>query len=93
MEALADVFDEVNLAMDDEALAARCAAITTLITADSAATVEHLARRIHSASARAASPFVHVTAAVLPVEAARLTATCAEQRAEPIDRDVRQPAG
>ena len=69
-------FTNAIQAIQDEALAARCAATAILITAECAAAVEHLARRIHAASARAASPFEHVAAATLPVDRAALTETC-----------------
>jgi DNA-binding NtrC family response regulator len=72
------VVHDRNHAVEDEALAARCAATTILITADCAAAVERLARRIHAASACAASPFVHVAAAALPIDAAGLTEMCAD---------------
>jgi DNA-binding NtrC family response regulator len=77
MEAISDVVHEPNHALEDEALAARNAATTILITAECAAAVERLARRIHAASDRAASPFEHVAAATLPIDAAALTETCA----------------
>jgi DNA-binding NtrC family response regulator len=63
--------------VEDEELAARCAATTILITAAVAADMERLARRIHEVSAGAASPFVRVSAAALPITAAMLTKTCA----------------
>jgi len=44
-------------AVEHEDVAARCD-VTTLITASTATDVEHLARRIHAASARAACAFV-----------------------------------
>ncbi len=69
--------DELNHAVEDEALAATCATGTMLITADCAADVERLARRIHGASARAASPFAVVAAGGLSVDRAVLTQTCA----------------
>lgn len=59
-----------------EDVAARCSA-TTLITGSTAADVEHLARRIHAASSRAAYSFVQASAAELPVEPSALTKTCA----------------
>jgi DNA-binding NtrC family response regulator len=76
--AVTDMVSERNHAIEDETLAARCAATTVLITADSSAAVERLARRIHKASVRGASPFVLVEAATLPVDAAVLTGTCAD---------------
>ena len=76
--AVADVVHERNHAIEDVALAARCAAASVLITADCAAAVERLARRIHAASDRAAFPFVRVAAATLPVDAAVLTERCAD---------------
>ena len=63
--------------VEDEELAARCAATTIVITAAVAADVERLARRIHEGSAGVASPFVRVSAAALPITAAMLTKTCA----------------
>ena len=59
-----------------EHFAARCSA-TTLITGSTAAEVEHLARRIHAASSRAAHSFVQASAAELPVEPSALMKTCA----------------
>jgi DNA-binding NtrC family response regulator len=77
MEAIAVGFvAERHHAGEDEALAATELATTMLITADCAAGVEHLARRIHAASPRAASPFTLVAAAGLPVDTAMLTQTC-----------------
>lgn len=76
--AVADIVYERDHAIEDIALAARSAAATVLITADGVATVERLARRIHAASDRAASPFVLVAAATLPIDAAVLTETCAD---------------
>ena len=61
----------------DVALAAQCAATTVLITAASDEVIEHLARGIHAASARAARPFGLVAAATLPIDAG-LIARCAE---------------
>ena len=58
-------------AVEHEDVAARCA-VTTLITASTATDVEHLARRIHAASSRAAFSFVQASAAALPVEARAL---------------------
>jgi two-component system response regulator FlrC len=75
---VSDVVAHRNQAVDDEALAARCAATTVLITADCSDTVESLARRIHAASVRAASPFVLLRSATLPVDAAMLTEACAD---------------
>jgi DNA-binding NtrC family response regulator len=72
----ADVAYQPNDSVGDVTLAARCAADTMLITARCVADVEHLARRIHAASDRAACPFVQVMAATLPVDAAALTETC-----------------
>jgi len=63
-------------AVEHEDVAARCD-VTTLITASTATDVEHLARRIHAASARAACAFVQASAAALPVEAGALLETCA----------------
>jgi DNA-binding NtrC family response regulator len=63
-------------AVEHEDVAARCAA-TTLITAPTARDVEHLARRIHAASSRAACSFVHASAAALPVEPRALVEACA----------------
>jgi DNA-binding NtrC family response regulator len=63
-------------AVEHEDVAARWAA-TTLITAPTASEVEHLARRIHAASSRAACSFVQASAAALPVEARALLQTCA----------------
>jgi DNA-binding NtrC family response regulator len=77
METLAvGSVDEQSHAVEDEALAATCTTTTVLITAGSAAAVEHLARRIHAASARAASPFTVVAAAGLSSDRAILTQTC-----------------
>jgi len=74
--AVADVTDEgID---EDEVLAARWAATTILITADCAAAVVRVARRIHVASASAASPFVHISAAALPIDAAVLTKMCGD---------------
>ena len=63
-------------AVEHEDVAARCA-VTTLITASTATDVEHLARRIHAASSRAACSFVQASAAALPVDARALLVTCA----------------
>ena len=76
--AVTDTVNDRSLAIDDEALAARCSATTVLITADCSAAVERVARRIHAASGRAASPFVRVAAATLPIDAATLTETWAD---------------
>jgi DNA-binding NtrC family response regulator len=64
-------------AVPDDDLAARNAEMTVLITAASAADIESRARRIHTASARAASPFVQVTAAALPTDSEAFAETCA----------------
>jgi DNA-binding NtrC family response regulator len=61
---------------EDEDVVARCAA-TTLITASVVSDVERLARRIHAASPRAASPFVHVSASALPTDPGALSDACA----------------
>jgi two-component system, NtrC family, response regulator GlrR len=74
--AIATVVSERSHAIEDEALAARCATTNTLITADCAAAVERIARRIHVASPCAAFPFVQLAAAALPVGAAELMETC-----------------
>jgi len=63
-------------AVEHEDVAARSAA-TTLITAPTASEVEHLARRIHAASSRAAYPFVQTSAAALPVKPRALLEACA----------------
>ena len=77
MEAMAVGFvDQQNQAVEDEALAATSTTTTMLITADSAVAVEHLARRIHGASARATSPFALVAATGLSSDRATLTQTC-----------------
>jgi DNA-binding NtrC family response regulator len=68
----------MNNVMNDEALAAGCATTTVLVTARCGAAVEHLARGIHAASARAASPFAIVAAATLPIDAGMLKKTCAQ---------------
>ena len=73
----ADVGHEPTHAVEDIALAARCAATTVLITAQHAAAVVHLARRIHAASDRAAFPLLLVPAATMPIDAAVLRETCA----------------
>ena len=71
MEAVAvlDFVHEQDYEIEDVALAARCAGPSILITADCAASVERIARRIHAASDRAAFPFVRVAAATLPIDA------------------------
>ena len=76
--AVAVAVHDRDQAIEDVALAARYAATTILITAEYGAAVERLARRIHAASDRAASPFVLVAAATLPIGAAVLTETCAD---------------
>ena len=75
--ARADVVHEPTHAVEDVALAARCASTTTLITAEHAAAVEDLARRIHAGSDRAAFPLELVAAATLPIDTAALTERCA----------------
>jgi DNA-binding NtrC family response regulator len=60
----------------DEALAARYATTTLMITAASALDVERLARRIHAAGPGASAPFVHTAAAALPVDATVLRQHC-----------------
>ena len=79
MEAVAttDVIYEPTHTMEDVALAAQCAAATVLITAAHAAAVEHLARRIHAASDRAALPLRLIAADTLPGDTPGLTETCA----------------
>lgn len=77
MELVAEIVQERVEAVEDEDLAGRCAAATLLITARFAVDVERVARRIHAASAPAASPFVHVSAASLPGRATVLRDTCA----------------
>jgi DNA-binding NtrC family response regulator len=79
MEAFAvvDVTPERDHASDDVALAARSAMATVLITADGAAAVERVARRIHAASGRGSFPFVLAAAATLPIDATVLVETCA----------------
>jgi DNA-binding NtrC family response regulator len=76
--AIAEVVSERSQAIEDEALAARCATTNTLITADCAAAVERIARRIHMASPCVASPFVKLDAAALPIGAAALMETCVD---------------
>ena len=76
MEAAAAGFVAEQHAVEDVALAARCAPMTVLITADGAARVELLARRIHGAGERAASPFILVAAAALPADATLLMQAC-----------------
>ena len=73
---VAESVHERNHGADDEDIAARCAA-TILISAWAARDVERVARRIHAASARAASSFVQVPAGALPMEPGVLTETCA----------------
>ena len=75
---VADFGHEQDHAIEDVALAARYAGPSILITADCAASVERLARRIHAASDRAAFPFVRIAAATLPMDAAGLTERCAD---------------
>lgn len=75
---VADFGYEQDSAIEDVALAARWARASILITADCAASVERLARRIHAASDRAAFPFVRAAAATLPIDAAVLTGRCAD---------------
>jgi len=75
--ATAEVVHERTHAMEDVALAAQCAETTILITAGHAAAVEHLARRIHAASDRAAFPLLLAAAATLPIDTGVLTETCA----------------
>jgi DNA-binding NtrC family response regulator len=72
-----DVLSERNQTSRDDELAARSAETTLLITGASGADIERRARSIHAASARAASPFVQVAAATLPVDARGFTDTCA----------------
>ena len=78
MEAVAipDVVHESHHSIEEVALAARCAATSILITAECAADVEQLARRIHGASDRAAFPFVRIASATLPVDVAALREAC-----------------
>jgi len=74
--AIADLVDQRTHAVEDVALAARCAETTVLITAEHAVVVEHLARRIHAASDRAAFPLLLVPAATMPSDTAVLTEIC-----------------
>jgi DNA-binding NtrC family response regulator len=67
---------KLKTAVGDEALAAMHPTISVLVTAECAAGVEQLARQIHGASARAASPFTLVAAAGLSGDATMLTQTC-----------------
>ena len=69
--AIAKVVSERSQAIEDEALAARCATTNVLITADCAAAVVRIARRIQATGTRAASPFVHMAAAALPGRSGR----------------------
>lgn len=80
MKAVAslNVVPERNHGLEEVALAARCTAAAILVTAECGAEVERLARCIHAASDRAASPFVPIAASTLPVDAGALTETCAE---------------
>jgi transcriptional regulator with PAS, ATPase and Fis domain len=55
--AVAESLESLH-AVEHEDVAARCA-VTTLITASTSTEVEHLARRIHTASSRGACSFVH----------------------------------
>lgn len=64
---IAELVDQYDITVAAD-LAARSSS-TTLITASTASEVEHLARVIHMASARAASPFIKVAADELPGEA------------------------
>ena len=64
---VAELVDQYDIIVAAD-LAARCSS-TALITASMASEVEHLARVIHIASARAASPFIKVAADSLPGEA------------------------
>jgi two-component system response regulator GlrR len=68
---------ERSQGLEDEALAAISPTTAILITADCAAVVERVARRIHAASDRAALPFVQIAAAALPLDPAALVETCA----------------
>lgn len=63
--------------VDDEDLAARSVATTTLITAAVAADAEAVARRIHAAGPRGRRPLVCVSAAALPGDSTVLEGTCA----------------
>jgi DNA-binding NtrC family response regulator len=64
-------------AIEDEVLAARCNA-PVLITSSSACAVEKVARRVHRASVRAASPFLQISAREFPVDPVRLRRFCAD---------------
>jgi DNA-binding NtrC family response regulator len=64
-------------AIEDEALAAGCNA-PVLITAPSVAIVEEVARRVHRASVRTASPFLQVSAREFPVAPLWLRQFCAD---------------
>ena len=79
MEAIgvAEFVDELNQAVADAALAARCEATTVLITADSAAAAEHLARQIHCGK-RSCRVSVRTRRGgrTLPSDPAVLTQTC-----------------
>ena len=74
---IADLTGQEPGVVEDEPLAVRCAATTCLITAAIAADVEAVARRIHAAGLRAAFPFVHVSADMLPTDATRFAEACA----------------
>jgi DNA-binding NtrC family response regulator len=65
--AVTDQVHQRNQTIEDEIRhAARYTGTGVLITADSVATVKHLARRIHTASGHTTSPFVQAAAADLP---------------------------
>lgn len=64
-------------AIEDEALAAGCNA-PVLISASSAAAVAEVARRVHRASVRMASPFLQVSAREFPVAPLWLRQFCAD---------------
>ena len=68
--AVADPVQRNQTIEDEVRGAARYTETGVLITADTTAAVEDLARRIHAASARAASPFVQAAAADLPIDKA-----------------------
>ncbi len=72
---LSEGTDAILGRIEDEDMAGRSAA-TLLITAPTRPEVETLARRVHHASARAASPFVLVNAATLPTEPRMLRERC-----------------
>lgn len=74
--AVADSIHQTDDTVADADVAARYAA-TILITALTAPDVERLARSVHAASTRAASPFIQVTASALPNRVDLLTETCA----------------